>query len=223
MGHSAKRVAPLQCSGGRKGDLPRHLRPARCHCPRCRRRRSASVLALRSASIAEACFVANEVSRSGSDRESCQPDDDAERSRPFASKQLEMSRLRRADLGGCQTACALGVSLPVKGTRRSSWSTAALLVAASLAPLSGIEARGVLFSTAGLEAGRILVARPGMADRALPTASGAPSWVRAVISQVDSQRMRSSVPGPTLGPDAIHTPDSPSEGAASLASTITVV
>jgi hypothetical protein len=65
--------------------------------------------------------------------------------------------------------------------------------------------------------------RPETADRAFPTASGAPSWVRAVISQVDSQRMRSSVPGPTLGPDAIHTPDSPSEGAASLASTITVV
>jgi len=43
------------------------------------------------------------------------------------------------------------------------WPAAALL-ATILAFLTGIEARGALFSSTGLETGRLLVARPGMAD-----------------------------------------------------------
>jgi putative transcriptional regulator len=50
----------------------------------------------------------------------------------------------------------------MKGSRRSRWSAAALLVAATLAPLNGVEDRRAVFSTTSLESGRLLVARPGM-------------------------------------------------------------
>lgn len=64
--------------------------------------------------------------------------------------------------------------------------------------------------------------RGGMTRARRPMSSGVPCAALAVTSTMPSQRMASSVSRPTRGPESIHTPASPFDGAASVASTNTV-